>query len=198
VWSQDQTQITTRKGRLTIFSDYTATTILGKFQNDAAGRSVERVLEKLSKKKTAEILAVSSSTAHRESRLSCLTYLFNRAASAVSLPTHSFLPISQPSDYVCLPFHPVSVSFPVTSIYATGPLPALPENPSIGDNTLIMALEALGASDYAHSFSLVNEAIEQSITWEHGRAEALNLRGTFKSVFFITLIVPELRTAVGS
>lgn len=55
--------ITIRKGRLTIFSDYTATTILGKFQNDAAGRSVERVLEKLSKKKAAEILAVSSSTA---------------------------------------------------------------------------------------------------------------------------------------
>jgi hypothetical protein len=45
------------------FSDYTATTILGKFQNDAAGRSVERVLEKLSKKKAVEILAVSSSTA---------------------------------------------------------------------------------------------------------------------------------------
>jgi len=41
--------------------DYTATTILGKFQNDAAGRSVERVLEKLSKKKAAEILAVSTS-----------------------------------------------------------------------------------------------------------------------------------------
>jgi len=59
-------------------------------------------------------------------------------------------------------------------------------------------LEALGALDYAHSFSLVNEAIEQDISWEQGKAEALNLRGTFKSVFFITLIVPELRTAVGS
>jgi hypothetical protein len=48
--------------RLLTFSlDYTATTILGKFQNDAAGRSVERVLEKLSKKKAAEILSVSSS-----------------------------------------------------------------------------------------------------------------------------------------
>jgi hypothetical protein len=55
--------ITIRKGPLNdFFLDYTATTILGKFQNDAAGRSVERVLEKLSKKKTAEILAVSSST----------------------------------------------------------------------------------------------------------------------------------------
>ena len=50
--------------RLTIFSDYTATTILGKFQNEAAGRSVERVLEKLSKKKVAEILAVSAFTSN--------------------------------------------------------------------------------------------------------------------------------------
>ena len=116
--------------------------------------------------------------------------------SAVSLPTPSFLPISQPSDHVCLLSHPVS--FPVTSNYATGPLPTLPESPSTGDNTLITALEALGASDYAHSFSLVNEAIEQGISWDQGRAEALNLRGTFKSAFSITSIVPGLRTVVGS
>jgi hypothetical protein len=45
-------------GLLTSGLDYTATTILGKFQNDAAGRSVERVLEKLSKKKATEIMAV--------------------------------------------------------------------------------------------------------------------------------------------
>ncbi|KAF8495915.1 mitochondrial outer membrane translocase receptor TOM70 [Russula emetica] len=119
--------------------DYTATTILGKFQNDAAGRSVERVLEKLSKKKTAEILA------SRERRL----------------PSHTFV-------------------FAYFSAFRPRPLPTLPENPSIGDNTLITALEALGASDYAHSFSFVNESIEQGITWEQGRAEALNLRGTFK------------------
>ncbi|SRR5229473_2066061 len=119
------------------------------------------------------------------------SYLCDRAASAVSLPTHSFPPISQPSDHVCLPSYPVS--FPVTSNYATGPLPTLPESPSTGDNTLVIALEALGASDYAHSFSLVNEALEQGITWELGRAEVLNLRGTFKSVFSVACIVPELR-----
>ncbi|RPD58165.1 ADP/ATP carrier receptor [Lentinus tigrinus ALCF2SS1-7] len=60
------------------------------------------------------------------------------------------------------------------------PLPELPENPTTGDNTLILALEALGASDYAHAFTLVNEAIEQGISWDKGQAEALNLRGTFK------------------
>jgi len=66
------------------------------------------------------------------------------------------------------------------SAFRPRPLPNLPENPSTGDNTLILALEALGASDYAHSFSFVNEAIEQGISWELGKAEALNLRGTFK------------------
>ncbi|TFK94478.1 ADP/ATP carrier receptor [Polyporus arcularius HHB13444] len=59
-------------------------------------------------------------------------------------------------------------------------LPELPENPTTGDNTLILALEALNASDYAHAFTLVNEAIEQGISWDQGKAEALNLRGTFK------------------
>ncbi len=61
-----------------------------------------------------------------------------------------------------------------------GPLPELPENPTTGDNTVILALEALNASDYAHAFTLVNEAIEQGISWDQGKAEALNLRGTFK------------------
>ncbi|KAI0665614.1 hypothetical protein C8Q78DRAFT_1083846 [Trametes maxima] len=60
------------------------------------------------------------------------------------------------------------------------PLPELPESPSTGDSTLRMALEALSASDYAHAFTLVNEAIEQGISWDSGKAEALNLRGTFK------------------
>lgn len=43
-----------------------------------------------------------------------------------------------------------------------------------------MALSALEASDYAHALTLVNEALEQGISWNVGRAEALNLRGTFK------------------
>ena len=93
---------TRRQGRILILPllDFTATTILGKFQNDAAGRSVERVLEKLSKKKAAEILAVS--TVADISKLSH-SYLFDRAVSAVSLPTHLSPPISQPSDHVRLP-----------------------------------------------------------------------------------------------
>ncbi|PSR77738.1 hypothetical protein PHLCEN_2v7722 [Hermanssonia centrifuga] len=60
------------------------------------------------------------------------------------------------------------------------PLPTLPENPSTGDKTLLLALEALGAQNYIHSVTLVNEAIEQGISWDAGKAEALNLRGTFK------------------
>ncbi|KAL0574550.1 TOM (translocase of outer membrane) complex component [Marasmius crinis-equi] len=60
------------------------------------------------------------------------------------------------------------------------PLPTLPVNPSTGDNTLILALQALEAPNYPHAFTLVNEAIEQGISWDQGKAEALNLRGTFK------------------
>jgi mitochondrial import receptor subunit TOM70 len=64
----------------------------------------------------------------------------------------------------------------------SGPLPTLPETPSTGDNTLILALQALEAPDYPHALTLVNEAIEQGISWDEGKAEALNLRGTFKCV----------------
>ncbi|THV05355.1 mitochondrial outer membrane translocase receptor TOM70 [Dendrothele bispora CBS 962.96] len=60
------------------------------------------------------------------------------------------------------------------------PLPTLPENPSQGDQTLILALQALEASNYTHAFSLVIEALEQGISGDEGKAEALNVRGTFK------------------
>lgn len=63
-----------------------------------------------------------------------------------------------------------------------GPLPTLPEVPTTGDNTLILALQALEATDYAHALSFVNEALDQGISWDVGKAEALNLRGTFKYV----------------
>ncbi|ETW76674.1 mitochondrial outer membrane translocase receptor, subunit TOM70 [Heterobasidion irregulare TC 32-1] len=119
--------------------DYTAATILDKFQNEAASQAVERVLKKLSGEKATEILA------SREPRLPSFTF--------------------------------VSAYF---AAFRPRPLPALPEEPSTGDNTLIMALSALEASDYAHALTLVNEALEQGISWNVGRAEALNLRGTFK------------------
>ncbi|KAI0262104.1 ADP/ATP carrier receptor [Gloeopeniophorella convolvens] len=119
--------------------DFTAATILGKFQNDAAGLAVERVLKKLTTKKAAEILATR----------------------APRLPSHTF----------------VSAYF---SAFRPRPLPVLPENPTTGDNTLILSLEALAASDYAHSLSFINEAVEQGISWDAGKAEAFNLRGTFK------------------
>jgi import receptor subunit TOM70 len=65
--------------------------------------------------------------------------------------------------------------------------PALPETPSQGDQTLLLGLEALEASDFAHALTLINEALDQGISWDLGRAEALNLRGTFK---FLTADVP--------
>lgn len=63
-----------------------------------------------------------------------------------------------------------------------GAHPALPETPSQGDQTLLLALEALDAADYPHALSFINEALDQGVSWDLGRAEALNLRGTFKYV----------------
>ncbi len=113
MWSQDPNPRKKKKKKPynDLLSDFTATTILGKFQNDGAGHSVERVLEKLSKKKASEILAVSSVA--ENARLP-RPYLFDRAVSAVSLPTHLSPPISRPSDCVCVPRYPVS--FPIVVI----------------------------------------------------------------------------------
>ncbi|EIW77983.1 ADP ATP carrier receptor [Coniophora puteana RWD-64-598 SS2] len=119
--------------------DFTAATILNKFQDEAAAQSVERVLKKLSSEKAAAIMG------SRERRLPSFTF--------------------------------VSAYF---AAFRPRPLPTLPEDPTTGDNTLIMALQALEASNYPHSVTLVNEAIEQGISFDAGRAEALNLRGTFK------------------
>jgi import receptor subunit TOM70 len=72
----------------------------------------------------------------------------------------------------------------------TGAHRILPENLSTGDETLSLGLQALDAADYIHAVTLINEAIEQGVSWDAGRAEALNLRGTSKCVtfFFINSI----------
>ncbi|KAI0077999.1 ADP/ATP carrier receptor [Panus rudis PR-1116 ss-1] len=64
--------------------------------------------------------------------------------------------------------------------FRSRPIPELPETPSTGDETLVKALEALKAEDYIHSLTLVNEALEQGISFDAGKAEALNLRGSFR------------------
>lgn len=61
-----------------------------------------------------------------------------------------------------------------------GPIPTLPENATDGDRTLVLALEALEAQDYIHACSFVNEADSQGLSTDALKAEALNLRGTFK------------------
>jgi len=119
--------------------DFTAATILDKFQNESAAQSVERVLKKIAVVEADEILKT------REPRL----------------PSHTFI-----SSYLA----------------AFRPQPPLvfPEKLSIGDNTFKLAIDALDAADYAHAMTLVTEAFEQDISWDAGRAHALNLRGTFK------------------
>ena len=47
---------------------------------------------------------------------------------------------------------------------------------------MINALHALQAADYTHSWSFVIGALEEGLSNDTLKAEALNLRGTFKSV----------------
>jgi import receptor subunit TOM70 len=119
--------------------DFTAATILDKFQNEGTAQAVERVLKKLATQVAGEMLA------GRERRL----------------PSYTF----------------VSAYF---AAFRARPVPALPDAPSTGDETLLLAVNALDAADYAHAFSLVNEALEQGVTTDAGRARALNVRGTFR------------------
>ncbi|KAF8510131.1 hypothetical protein BU17DRAFT_55688 [Hysterangium stoloniferum] len=119
--------------------DFTAATILDKFQNESAAQSVERVLKKIAVVEADEILKT------REPRL----------------PSHTFI-----SSYL--------------AAFRPQPQLVFPETLSGGANTLKLALDALGAADYAHAMTFVTEALEQDISWDAGRAHALNLRGTFK------------------
>jgi len=137
--------------------DFTAATILDKFQNPTTSQAVERVLKTISATESAKILA------QREPRL----------------PSHTF----------------VAAYF---AAFRPRPALELPEQPSQGDETLHMALQALDAGDYVHALSLVNEAIDQEISFDAGKAEAYNLRGTFK--FLIGDIdgsKADLQTAIG-
>lgn len=60
--------------------------------------------------------------------------------------------------------------------------PALPANPSPGDQTLQLAFEALAAKDFPHAFTLFNESLEQGLSTDEAKAEALNMRATFKFI----------------
>ncbi|OCF35933.1 mitochondrial outer membrane 72K protein [Kwoniella heveanensis BCC8398] len=119
--------------------DFTATTIIERFQDEQAAVAVERCLKKLAQKKAKEILET------REPKLPSPTFI------------SAYLSAFRPHDK-----------------------PTLPENPSQGDQTLMLAFDALSAADYTHAVTFVNEAIDQGISWKEGEAEAHNLRGTFK------------------
>lgn len=60
--------------------------------------------------------------------------------------------------------------------------PALPSNPSQGDQTLALAFAALDAKDFHHAFTLFHEALEQEISTPEGKAQALNMRATFRFI----------------
>ncbi|BGP13028.1 hypothetical protein JCM10213_008019 [Rhodosporidiobolus nylandii] len=66
--------------------------------------------------------------------------------------------------------------------FRPSPAPALPSNPLQGDRTLQLAHEALAAKDFPHALSLFNESLEQGISTAESRADALNMRATFKFI----------------
>ncbi|KAJ4490622.1 ADP/ATP carrier receptor, partial [Lentinula aciculospora] len=119
--------------------DYTATTVLEKFANQATPRAVDRVLKTMSTKNAQEILK-------------------NRGPR---LPPATF----------------ISAYF---AAFRQRDLPVLPENPSEGDQKLMESFKALEEHDYNRSLELINDALNQSVSWDVGKSEALNLRGTYK------------------
>ncbi|PWN31010.1 putative mitochondrial precursor protein import receptor tom70 [Jaminaea rosea] len=60
------------------------------------------------------------------------------------------------------------------------PHPTLPDSPSQGDQTLLLAFQALDARNYPHACSLFNEAVDQSPSTDELKALAYNMRGTFR------------------
>ncbi|WVR08724.1 hypothetical protein IAU60_005782 [Kwoniella sp. DSM 27419] len=112
--------------------DFTATTIIERFQDEQAAMAVERCLKKLAQKKAKDVLET------REPKLPSPTFI------------SAYLGAFRPRD------------------------------PSQGDDTLMLAFDALEAADYSHAVTLANEAIDQGVSWKEGEAEAHNLRGTFK------------------
>ena len=157
-----------------MITDFTALTIFEQFKKEPSTTAVERVLKKLAESKAKEILAVSDPGPNSSQLLSQRRL----GDPTVSPATPSSLRTSAPSDLVSLP-----LKFCLPKEIHTvrlGPLPELPENPTSGDERLLDSLRALQAHDYIHALTLVNEAIAQGISWDLGKAEAFNLRGTFK------------------
>jgi import receptor subunit TOM70 len=101
-----------------------------------------------------------------------------RNGSLVYLRIHLCLPTLLLSDPVRI--HAFGHIHVLTALYFSGARPIAPTNDCAADSTLHLALDALDAGDYPHAVSLINEALEQGISWDEGKAEALNLRGTFK------------------
>ncbi|KDN38046.1 putative mitochondrial precursor protein import receptor tom70 [Tilletiaria anomala UBC 951] len=62
------------------------------------------------------------------------------------------------------------------------PVPALPAEPSQGDKTLKLAYEALAANNFPHAFSLISESLDQGLSTDDLKANALNMRATFQFV----------------
>ncbi|SGY34948.1 BQ5605_C002g01706 [Microbotryum silenes-dioicae] len=142
--------------------DFTAAAIIDNFSTESTQVSVERVMKKLAGEKATIALK------DREPRLPSPTFI--KAYLEAFRPRESSANLSAPA------VHALIFS------WCTEPDPEDPEDPSQGDQTLKLAFEALHAKDFVHALSYFNEAIEQGISTNEGKAAALNMRATFRFI----------------
>ncbi|TDL16794.1 TPR-like protein [Rickenella mellea] len=139
-------------GKLTeALRDYTAVTILERFANEKSSKNVERMIQVLTDRQFKKI----------------------REEKKLKMPPPTFID-AYFGAFRERPRPPFPSPKPGSDTKGSD------TKPETGDETLKLALDALDARDYLHAFSLVNEALEQGESWDEGRAEALNLRGSFR------------------
>ncbi|KAJ3730742.1 hypothetical protein C8R42DRAFT_637411 [Lentinula raphanica] len=148
--------------------DYTATTVLEKFTNQATPLAVERVLKLMSTKNAQEILK------NRGPKLPPATFVQAyfaafRAREGPRVPG-AVVPEGEKAE----------VSEGAREGEKAEEGEAAGEAGSEGDRMLVEAFKGLEENNYERAWESVNDALEKGVSWDVGRSEGLNLRGTFK------------------
>jgi import receptor subunit TOM70 len=101
----------------------------------------------------------------------------NRAANRDCRPSCSSVPTWRPSGQVSLATYTAVRAHRCAEL-----LPTVDDNSSQGDRTLVLGLQANQAGDYPHAMTLVGESIEQGLSSNQLKAQAHNMRGTFRFI----------------
>jgi len=151
-------------------TDFTAAAIIDNFSSQATTDSVERVMKQLANEKASEIMK------NREPKLP------SGKETLISffppLLSHLFLFLTDTE------FEMYTATFIEAYLQAFRPQPSpvLPSHPSQGDETYLLASQALSAKNFPHAFSLYSESISQGISSPQLKAQAYNMRATFKFI----------------